>query len=161
MSANAGLKGKGLDLNNPSNRQFENLDGTEQFSTTASEERPKVFIFVLDDKNGEDTLKDISKQAYPGVDIYAFAVTSREQAVRFEKLISSDSNINMCYDEGMNGEALNYWILAQESALTYPIICFIDGNNKFQSIRVGSVTGEIFLAELYATCGYQPIAEEE
>jgi len=146
-----------LDMTNY-NYSFNTIEETTVSS--AANDKPKLLIFFATTcYNSKATIKDLVSYDLGGVDIYAIEgnKNSKEAVQEFKEAYGDDS-IAFCYDTGsVNNRAL--WAYARAAgyndSITYPLICYIDGNNKLQYVTSGISSGKQISNYLKLTCGYE------
>ena len=152
-----GFKTKNLDVANPSNAVFTTLDGEE--ITFEAEGKPKVLIFFAKGKMTEKTLESISSERIKGVDIYVIDIFSGDgETTRayIEEHMKKSSDIKVVQNPDAIQEMFHYTDAIKETNnISYPLICYIDADNKLQQVTMGESTLEELRLNLSANCGYQ------
>lgn len=146
---------KGLDLDNPS-LQFTALDGTTIRSD--AEGRPKLLIFYSNTcGNCRGTISGISGKinSFAGVDIYALEVTkqSKEDVTSFREKYGCEE-IVFSHDTG-NTNANGMWKYAwavEVNNISWPVICYIDANNRLQYVTFSLIAADDVLSNLKKYC---------
>jgi len=135
---------------------FTTINDTSVSST--ADGKPKVLIFFKPDcYNSRYTINDLVEYKLSGVDIYALdGEKNSKSTVQEFKDSYGDDTIVFSYDTGTtNNEAL--WDYAEAGGIekvTYPLICYIDANNKLQYVTSGVSNGKQISTYLQMTCGY-------
>lgn len=146
---------KGLNLDNPS-LQFTALDGTTISST--AEGRPKLLIFYSNTcGNCRNTINGISGQisSFAGVDIYAIEVTKQSKAdVTLFREKYGCEEIVFSHDTGStNGDGMWQYAWAVEvNNISWPMICYIDANNRLQYVTFSLIAADAVLSNLRKYC---------
>lgn len=145
---------------NISNLNYSFTTIEETTVSSASNGKPKLLIFFRPTcYNSQSTISDLVSYDLGGVDIYAVEGNkySKEEVQDFKDIYGDDS-ITFCYDTTgyVNNRAL--WAYARaagfEDSITYPLICYIDGDNKLQYVTSGVSNGQQISRYLKMTCGY-------
>ena len=129
--------------NNLEGITFETIDG--ETISNAAEGKSKVLIFFSpDDANSQATIQSVAQQGaeigLTGIDILAVAVAKQHSSISKETVQSfkgsyGGNNITFAHDEkGENGGKLYQYVNAVtgKNTWSYPVVCYIDVNNKFQ-----------------------------
>ena len=151
------LKTTNLNMENPSDAVFTTLDGEE--ITLTAEGKPKVVIFFEGTYNSQMTLNSISSENIAGADIYALDVLSQdpEKTKAFvDTYFNEGSNIKVVQSNNAIFEMFEYTDAAEETnSIVYPVIAYIDGENKLQHVTLGESNLAELKINLLANCGYQ------
>lgn len=146
------------------NQTYTALDGTKLSSKASG--KPKVLIFYIYNSKREgckDTLTDISKNigSFDGVDIYAIECNKGKKSdVSADQKSYGTAAIPFAYDEKgtVNKPSMKAYEKAatgkNRDTYTYPLICYIDANNRFQLMTMGPSSTDDMLANLRDYCGY-------
>lgn len=140
------------------------LDGTKLTSKAAG--KPKVLIFYVNDdiydrcKNTIKSIRDGIREL-GGADIYAIECgkTDKDSVSAFRNSYGC-SNIRFAYDSAgtVNEPGMKAYELAatgkNQQTHTYPYICYIDTDNRFQLMTVGESSAEDILTNLKEYCSY-------
>lgn len=147
-----------LNLKNLSQEYTTTADG--KISSTAAG-RPKLLIFYSNGcGNSRMTINHISQNIgdYTGVDIYAIENNSgtKESVIEFQKTYGC-GEITFSYDaDGRN--AARMWEYADAAGLgnrvTWPVICYIDANDRLQYVTTGYQMSNAVLDYLKKYCGF-------
>ena len=146
-----------LNKENPSSATVTTLDG-EEISLTA-DGQPKVIIFYAGVKPALNTLTSVSSEKISGVDIYAIDIFTQEPETTkllADKYINSAAGIKVCQNSDAVAEMLKYTEAAGlEYDGSYPILCYIDADNKLQQVTLGESTRAEVMMNLKSNCGYK------
>lgn len=158
------LKTTNLNMENPSDAVFTTLDGEE--ITLTADGKPKVVIFFGGAYNSQQTLGSITSENIKGVDIYALdAINSDPEKTKefVENYFNSSGDIKVVQDSTgkVINEMLEYMGAAGESNIVYPIICYIDAENKLQHMTFGESSLAELKLNLLANCGFQEPVEPD
>lgn len=146
-----------------------NLDNfSAEYTTTdgkkinsAANGRPKLLIFYSNlCGNSKNTIRDISRNIgdYAGVDVYAIETNkgTKESVEEFKKNYGC-STIAFSYDTG-DGNSASMWKYVYAAGLgspvSWPVICYIDANNRLQYVTSGYQASDVVLDNLKDYCGY-------
>lgn len=148
---------KALNLDNLSH-DYTALDDTNISSTAQG--RPKLLIFYSNTcGNCRNTIRSISAKIadFAGIDIYALETNSgtKEEVAAFQSLYGCEE-ITFSYDkDGMNTRSMVRYALAGEmgTEISWPLICYIDANNRLQYMTMSLMTAETVLSNLQKYCG--------
>lgn len=146
---------KALNLDNPL-LHFTALDDTT--ISSSAEGRPKLLIFYNNTcGNSRGTIREISSKidSFSGIDIYAMEVTkqSKEDVAAFQKTYGCEE-IVFSYDTGDNN-ADGMWKYAWavgNNQISWPIICYIDANNRLQYYTLSYCSADAVLSNLKKYC---------
>lgn len=157
LSLYCDLKTTNLNLENPSSATYTTLEGKE-ISLTA-DNQPKVLIFFDTLSNSQNTLRSLSSENIPGVDIYAFDVLSQteEETAQFvQNYMDEKSAIEVCQNSNAIFEMFAYAEAVGKTGgiNNSPVICYIDADNKLQHLTIGPSNIEQVKLYVAATCGY-------
>lgn len=150
---------KGLNLDNLS-ATYTALDGTE--ISSAAQGKPKLLIFYSNGcGNSKGTIAGISGKIsdFAGVDIYAveMAYNTKESVAQFQAQYGCEE-IVFSYSTGMvNSNSMwDYVALGgfEDNEVTWPVICYIDANNRLQYITTSYSAADTVLSNLKKYCGY-------
>lgn len=150
-------KNDGLNLDNFT-AEYTALDGTKISST--ADGKPKLLIFYSNNcYNCRSTIQSISRKItdFAGVDIYAIEITrgSRESVSDFQTQYGCDEII-FSYDTGVYNEN-SMWKYVDAGGFTnptWPVICYIDADNRLQYVTISVTTADAVLSNLKQYCGY-------
>lgn len=130
----------------------------EKSVTSTANGQPKVLIFFKTTcANSIYTLKDLCKNSYTGVDFVAIEASqaSKNDTINFRNsygnstvtfsYASSYNNINSMWDY--------VYAVGMGNIVTYPMIVYIDGNNKIQYVTEGMSDAESIAASVKSYCG--------
>ncbi len=148
---------KALDLDNLS-YEYTALDETT--ITSAAEGRPKLLVFYSNTcGNCRGTIQNLSSSidSFAGIDIYAIETTqkTKEEVAAYQKQYGCEE-ITFSYDITKRNEN-SMWAYARaagigeggsEVRVTWPVICYIDANNRLQYVTTGWYAAEDILANL-------------
>lgn len=150
---------KALNLDNPSLR-FTALDDTTISST--AEGRPKLLIFYNNTCGYcRRTIREISDKisSFTGIDIYAMEVTqqSKEDVAAFRETYGC-GEIVFSYDTGNNNATgmWNYAWAVGENEIAWPLLCYIDADNRLQYYTLSYCSADTVLSNLKKYCGDAP-----
>lgn len=145
--------------------EYTALDGAKLSSVANG--RPKLLIFYSNTCwNSRNTIMDISAEieAFAQVDVYAIETNggTKEAVTDFKKTYGCD-DIVFSYDiNGKNQSSM--WDYAHavgySGSITWPVICYIDADNRFQYLTTGYISAEEVLNNLRKYCDYQYLAPE-
>ena len=142
---------------------FKTLEETSVTSTANG--KPKVLIFFGSNcGNSKFTIEDLVKCGLRGVDIYAIEgdMSAKEIVQEFKENHGDNSIIFSYATNYQNNNAL--WAYARAAgfgnSIQYPLICYIDSNNKLQYVTSGISNGAQISNYLKLTCGYVEQYEE-
>lgn len=143
---------KKLDLDNLS-YTYTALDDTK--ISSAADGKPKLLIFYSNTcGNCQSTISGISSEIdrFEGVDLYALETTQKgkEEVAAFQKEYGCEE-IVFSYDttEGNKNSMFAYTRAAGlGSKITWPVICYIDANNRLQYVTSGLCGEEEILTNL-------------
>lgn len=141
------------------------LDGTKLSSKAAG--KPKVLIFYINDsindrckntiKGIRDNISDLS-----GADIYAIECNkANKDSISAFRNSYGCNNILFAYDETgtVNLSGMKEYELAatgeNKQTYTYPYICYIDADDRFQLMTAGESSAQDMLTNLKEYCGYE------
>jgi len=165
----------GLNKDNPT-VTFTTLDDTTVNS--AANGKPKLIVFFKTDcVNSQNTIKTIAGQSFPGVDIYAaeaapagtgaigknnvasFKTTYGNDQITFsyaskDNLGNIDNFLNL-FEYGKAAEITN----GNSLSVTFPVLCYIDANNKFQYITQGVQNASQIQANIEHYCSSAPVEQ--
>lgn len=144
-----------------------NLDNfSAEYTTTDGEKinsaangRPKLLIFYSNGcGNSKNTIRDISRNIgdYAGADVYAIETNkgTRESVEEFKKNYGC-SAIAFSYDTG-DGNSASMWKYVYAAGLgspvSWPVICYIDANNRLQYVTSGYQASAEVLSNLKKYC---------
>lgn len=158
------LKTTSLNIDNPSSESYTTIDGKE-ISLTA-DGQPKVVIFFEDMESSQKTMRSISAEKIPGADICAIDIMSQSDDTTrqfVESYMYETGDIQVAHANDAILEMLNYTEAAGETGtIMYPVIAYIDADNKLQHVTMGESTLQQMKLYLSAHCGYKtPESEEE
>ncbi len=149
---------KGLNLENRKD-EYTALDETRITSTAQG--RPKMLIFYNNTcGNCRSTIYSISSKIgdFTGTDIYALEVNkgTKESVAAFQNQYGCDE-IVFSYDVTgeVNGRSMAYYyyVTAEASGtIAWPLICYIDANDRFQYYTTGLTTADAVLSNLKTYC---------
>ncbi|MCM1297479.1 MAG: InlB B-repeat-containing protein, partial [Muribaculaceae bacterium] len=150
-----------LDLDNLSDT-YTALDDT-QISSTANG-KPKLLIFYSNTcGNCRSTIRGISEQIadFAGIDIYAIETTqaTKEEVATYQETYGCEE-ITFSYDVTSGNEnSMWAYIRAVRSGAgstinaTWPVICYIDADNRLQCLTMGWYEADEILSNLQKYCG--------
>ena len=146
---------KALNLDNPL-LHFTALDDTT--ISSSAEGRPKLLIFYSNTcGNSRGTIREISGKigSFSGIDICAIEVTKQSKAdvVAFQKTYGCEE-IVFSYDTGDNN-ADGMWQYAWavgNNQISWPIICYIDADNRLQYYTLSYCSADTVLSNLKKYC---------
>lgn len=147
-----------LDLDNFSH-EYTALDDTTL--TSAAEGRPKLLIFYSNTcYNCRSTISSISADIadFAGIDIYALETNdgTKEEVAAFQSQYGCDE-ITFSYDQNnANTQSMFQYARAggMGNSLSWPLICYIDADNRLQYMTMSITTAEAVLANLQKFCGF-------
>lgn len=154
----------GLNLDNRSD-QYTSIDDTTITST--AEGRPKLLIFYSNTcGNCRNTIKSISTKIaeFSGIDIYAMETNNgtKEAVAEFQSQYGCEE-ITFSYDQN-NANALSMSRYAQAGGMGYsiswPLICYIDANNRLQYMTMSLITADEVLSNLKKYCNDEVAAPQ-
>lgn len=148
---------KALDLDNLS-YEYTALDETT--ITSAAEGRPKLLVFYSNTcGNCRGTIQNLSSSidSFAGIDIYAIETTqkTKEEVAAYQEQYGCEE-ITFSYDITKRNEN-SMWAYARaagigedgsEVRVTWPVICYIDANNRLQYITMSWISAEDILSNL-------------
>lgn len=142
-----------LDLDNLS-YEYTALDDTK--ITSAAEGRPKLLIFYSNTcGNCRGTIMNLSSSidSFAGIDVYAIETTqkTKEEVAAYQKEYGCEE-ITFSYDTSMRN-ANSMWAYTraagiEDDKVKWPVICYIDANNRLQYITVSWIAAEDILSNL-------------
>ena len=146
---------KALNLDNPL-LHFTALDDTT--ISSSAEGRPKLLIFYSNTcGNSRGTIREISGKigSFSGIDICAIEVTKQSKAdvVAFQKTYGCEE-IVFSYDTGDNNAdgMLKYAWAVGNNQISWPIICYIDADNRLQYYTLSYCSADTVLSNLKKYC---------
>lgn len=149
---------KGLDLNNRKD-EYTALDDTK--ITSAAEGRPKLLIFFSNTcYSCQSTISSISSRIgdFAGTDIYAIETNkgTKEAVAEFQDQYGCDE-IVFSYDmtDEVNARSMTYYYFTGTGTggtIVWPLICYIDANNRFQYFTMQITTADAVLTNLKEYC---------
>ena len=151
-----------LNLDNLS-AEYTALDGST--ISSAAQGRPKLLIFYSNTcGNCQGTIINISRAIadFAGVDIYAIETNgkSADEVAEFKQQYGCDE-IVFSYDTGMiNQNSMWRYVNAGgigDGGITWPVIAYIDADNKLQYVTTAYKTAEDVLAGLKTYCGHADV----
>lgn len=139
-------------------QQYTALDGTTIYS--AAEGRPKLLIFYSNGcGNSRSAIKGISGRIhdFDGTDIYAIEVNknTKEDVAAFRTQYGC-GEIVFSYDT-LSGNVNDMWDYVDAAGvpnaqITWPVICYIDADNRLQFVTTGYITAGAVLSHLKEYC---------
>ncbi|MCM1297055.1 MAG: InlB B-repeat-containing protein [Muribaculaceae bacterium] len=152
--------GEALDLDN---LKAEYTTTEDKKVSSSAEGKPKLLIFYSNNCGySKNTIADIKKNIdqYAGLDVYAIETNkgTKESVLEFKKKYGCDA-ITFSYDTGTSNSASmwNYIYaagLGNSGSITWPVICYIDANNRLQYVTTGYQASSAVLDYLEKYCGY-------
>lgn len=137
--------------------------------TSFAEGRPKLLIFYSNTcGNSQFTISNISSKndSFAGVDVYAIETNkkTKEEVAEFQQQYGC-ADIVFSYDTGMiNSNSMWAYVeaagLSENGKITWPIICYIDANNRLQYITSSLAEADAVLSNLKDYCGYSAESSE-
>ena len=156
LSIYCGLKTTNLNKNNPSNATFTSLDGDQV--TMMADGKPKVLVFFDKLEYSWKTLESLSSENIEGADILAFDVWGQgEDSTRefVDAHFDSGSDIKVVPDSMSLFEMFAYTdAIGETNGITYPVIAYIDADNKLQHVTMGKSSISEVRINLEANCGF-------
>lgn len=149
---------QGLNLANLT-AEFTTPDDTK--ISSAAEGKPKLLIFYSNTCwNSQNTIKSISRniEDFAGADVYAIETNkgTKEEVAAFQEEYGCDE-IVFSYDTGTSNSD-SMWQYAHaggyNGTITWPVICYIDADNRLQYVTTGYNTADVVLSNLKKYCGY-------
>lgn len=145
-----------LDLDNLS-YEYTALDDTKIKSS--AEGRPKLLIFYSNTcGNCKNTIRGISSSIdlFTGIDIYALETNdgTKEAVAEFQSQYGCEE-ITFSYDkDGINGRSMAWYSYTggMGTTISWPLICYIDANNRLQYMTMSLVTADEVLSNLQKYC---------
>lgn len=147
-----------LNLDNLS-AEYTTTDGKK--INSAANGRPKLLIFYSNlCVYSKNTIQSISRNIgdYAGIDVYAIETNkgTKESVEEFKKNYGC-SEIAFSYDTG-EGNSTSMWKYVTAAGLgspvSWPVICYIDANNRLQYVTTGYQASDLVLENLKNYCGY-------
>lgn len=145
-----------LDLDNRSD-EYTALDDT--IITSVANGRPKLLIFYSNKcYNCRSTIQSISTKIadFAGIDIYAMETNNgtKEEVAEFQNQYGCDEII-FSYDQN-NANTLSMSRYARAGGMAgdiyWPLICYIDANNRLQYMTMSLITADEVLSNLQKYC---------
>lgn len=139
--------------------EYTALDDTK--ITSVADGRPKLLIFYSNTCfNCRSTISSISADIadFTGIDIYALETNdgTKEEVAAFQSQYGCDE-ITFSYDQNnVNTQSMFQYARAggMGNSLSWPLICYIDANNRLQYMTMSITTAEAVLANLQKFCGF-------
>lgn len=146
-----------LDKNNLS-YTFTTIEDTTVSS--AANGRPKLLIFFNSGcYYSQSTIKSLAEYDLEGVDIYAIDAQKNTKSVveEFKNTYGSDSIVFSYNTASVNSSAMYQYIGAAgiSGSFYYPVICYIDADNKLQYVTTGISSGRQIYNYLQICCEYK------
>ena len=152
-----------LNLTNLS-AEYTALDGST--ISSAAQGRPKLLIFYSNTcGHCRSTIMGISYAItdFEGVDICAIETNNKsaDEVTEFKQQYGCDE-IVFSYDTGMiNQNSMWRYVraagISEDGKITWPVICYIDADNKLQYVTTGYKAPEDVQAGLKTYCGYTEV----
>lgn len=139
--------------------EYTTIDDT--IITSVAQGRPKLLIFYSNTCwNSRNTIWDISAEIedFAGADVYAIETNqgTKEKVAAFQDEYGC-AEILFSYDTGTSNSA-SMWQYAYaggySGSITWPVICYIDADNRLQYVTTGYNTADTVLSNLRKYCGY-------
>lgn len=139
--------------------EYTALDDTKL--TSVADGRPKLLIFYSNTcYNCRSTIGSISADIadFTGVDIYALETNggTKEEVAAFQSQYGCDE-ITFSYDQN-NANTQSMFQYARAGGIvgtvSWPLICYIDANNRLQYMTMSITTAEAVLSNLQKFCGF-------
>ena len=163
LAIHCNLKTSDMNLDNPSSFVFSSHEGEEMPLT--ADGRPKVLVYYGWGEYSDNTLRSLTSEMLPGVDVYAFDLWYQDKESsqnHLNSLITDKNGVKFCQNSEALFEMLKYKEAAKnEDAITYPVLCYIDADNKFQYFTIGESNLDAVKTTLAVSCGYVPGGEVE
>lgn len=136
------------------NYSFTTLDGTT-VDTNASGKNKVLIFFSTVCFNSQSTISGIRQEDFSNVDIIAIdaAKHSKDEVAAFKDTYADDS-LALCYDAGStaSGVMWSYVDLIDSNSVSYPIIVYIDVENKVQKVTTGTASASQITANIEYYC---------
>ncbi len=147
---------KALNLDNLS-YDYTALDDTNISSTAQG--RPKLLVFYSNTcGNCRNTIRSISAKIadFAGIDIYALETNdgTKEEVAEFQSQYGCEE-ITFSYDkDGINRRSMAWYSYTggMGTIISWPLICYIDANNRLQYMTMSLMAAETILSNLQKYC---------
>ena len=153
------IKTTNLNIDNTIDDTFKTFDGEEV--TMQADGQPKVLVFFDPAEYSRNTLLSISSKNLQGVDIYALNIWNQDEEITktfVNGYMHAGSNIKVIPDASSMSTMFAYLDLAKNTDnIVYPVVCYIDADNKLQQLTMGETTFDELKRNLVANCGYQEV----
>ncbi|MDE7130372.1 MAG: InlB B-repeat-containing protein [Lachnospiraceae bacterium] len=131
--------------------------------SSAADGKPKLLIFYSNTcGNCQGTIRSISSKisGFTGTDIYAIETTqkTKEEVAEFQTEYGCEG-ITFSYDV-TSGNANSMWAYARAcgieagGTITWPVICYIDADNRLQYMTMSFITADEVLSNLEEYCNF-------